>query len=390
MTTAVRTTSRARAWLPLAGGGAAVPVGRHLLFAERRRAALTIGGVSAALLLVLAISGIFAGAIEQVTHYIRTSPAGLFVSQSGVRTMHMSSSTLPPDAVAEVDAVPGVAWAAPIAFTSGSIGSPDGRQLTYVIGYDTGTGRGGPTELVAGRPPAIGEAVLDDQAAQQLGVKLGDTATVLGVPVRVVGLSTGGSSITNTTVFVSRGEFARLRDHRVSYVLVGVSPGSSTQTVADRISANVPGVTVQTRDQFADSEARIVTDMSADLLQLMTFIALLIALAVIALGLMTATLNRIRDFAVLKVLGAPTRSLVRAVVVQVWWTVLLASLLAATLAEVLSRALLLAAPTVLIVLPPLTLLRTAGEALVVGLVAAVWPLRRIVAVDAATAFRDTR
>ena len=74
--------------------------------------------------------------------------------------------------------------------------------------------------------------------------------------------------------------------------------------VTDRIEAEVGGVTAQTREQFADSEARIVTDMSADLLRLMSSIGLVIALAVIALGLMTATLNRLRDFAVLKALGA--------------------------------------------------------------------------------------
>ena len=77
-----------------------------------------------------------------------------------------------------------------------------------------------------------------------------------------------------------------------------------------------------------DSEARVVTDMSADLLRLMSTIGLVIALAVIALGLMTATLNRLRDFAVLKALGARTPRLATAVAMQVLLTVVLASALA--------------------------------------------------------------
>ena len=72
-----------------------VPVGRRFLFAEPRRAALTVLGVAASLLLVLLLGGIFAGAIERVTFYIRTSPASVFVSQEGVKTMHMSASALP-------------------------------------------------------------------------------------------------------------------------------------------------------------------------------------------------------------------------------------------------------------------------------------------------------
>lgn len=85
-------------------------MGRRFLFADRRRATLTVLGVAASLLLVLVLGGIFAGAVDRVTYYIRTSPADVFVSQAGVRTMHMSASSLPadaPDRVAQVRASPG-------------------------------------------------------------------------------------------------------------------------------------------------------------------------------------------------------------------------------------------------------------------------------------------
>lgn len=370
---------------------ARVPVGRRFLFAERRRAVLTVVGVAAALLLVLVLRGIFAGAIDRVTYYIRTSPADVFVSQAGVRTMHMSSSTVPTAAVRRLAAVPGVAWVSPIGFTSGSVAGPDGRQLSYLIGYDTATGRGGPAHLASGRAPRLGEAVLDEQAAESLGIRLGARVTVLGARLRVVGFSTGGSSITNTTVFVTRSQFTAIRPTPgVSYVLVGTSPGTAPETVAHRLATAVPAVTAQTREDFAASEARIVTDMSADLLKLMSTIGLLIALAVIALGLMTATLNRIRDYAVLKALGARTRSLAAAVTVQVLWTVALAALVAAGLAQLLAWLLPLAAPAVQITVTAASLAQTTVGALAVGLLAALWPLRRVANVDAATAFRETR
>ena len=367
-----------------------VPVGRRFLFADRRRATLTVLGVAASLLLVLVLGGIFAGAVDRVTYYIRTSPADLFVSQSGVRTMHMSASTLPPDAPDRVAEVPGVAWAAPIAFVSGSVAGPQGRQLTYLIGYDTRTGRGGPTDLTAGRPPGAGEAILDEQAADRLGIKLGGRFTVMGMPLRAVGFSSGGSSITNTTVFVDLAEFARIHDDRVSYVLAGLDAGADSTAVADRLRAEVDGVTVQGREQFAVSEARIVTDMSADLLRLMSTIGLVIALAVIALGLMTATLNRLRDFAVLKALGARTLRLAKAVAMQVLLTVVLASAVATSAALALAWLLPAAAPAVQISITVAAVAQTTAAARGVGLIAALWPLRRIAALDAATAFRETR
>lgn len=367
-----------------------VPVGRRMLFAERRRATLTILGVACALLHVLVLRGIFAGAIDRVTHYIRTSPAEIFVSQAGVRTMHMSASALPTATVAQVAAVPGVAWAEPIGFATGSIAGPDGRQLSYVIGYDTATGRGGPSTLETGRQPGAGEAVLDRLAADQLGLGLEDKVTVLGTPLRVVGLSSGGTSIANTTVFVSAAQFQGMGHHEVSYVLVGVEDGASASTVAGRVQDAVPGATVQTREEFADSETRVVTDMSADLLRLMSTVGLLIALAVIALGLMTATLSRIRDYAVLKALGAPTVRLAGTVAVQVVLTVALATAVATVLALGLGELLPLLSSSVPVSVTATAVAQTAGGALLAGLVAALWPLRRIASVDAATAFRETR
>ena len=379
--------SRVAGW---SSGSHPVPVGRRLLFADRRRAALTVLGVAASLLLVLVLGGIFAGAVDRVTYYIRTSPAQVFVSQAGVRTMHMSASALPADTAAAAARVPGVAWASPIGFASGSLTGPQGRQLTYLVGYDPVTGRGGPTALVAGRAPRFGEAVLDERAADALGVELGGRFTVLGAPVTAVGFSSGGSSITNTTVFVDLGTFARIRGPQPAYVLVGTTAGADPARVAHRLEGTLDGVTAQTRDEFATSEARVVTDMSADLLKMMSTIGLLIALAVIALGLMTATLNRLRDFAVLKALGSTTRRLAGAVAVQVAWTVALAAVVATVAAVALAQLLPSVAPAVDIVITPVAVARLTVTTAVVGIVAALWPLRRIAALDAATAFRETR
>ena len=389
-------------------GRGRVPIGRRFLFTDRRHAVLSVLGVAASLLLVLLLGGIFAGAIDRVTHYIRTSDASVFVSQRGVRTMHMSASALPARTVGQVEAVPGVAWAAPIEFTSGPVAGPAGRQLSYVIGYDAQSGRGGPGRLVDGRAPGPGEVVVDELAADQMGVRLGGLVDVLGVPLTAVGFSDGGTSITNTTVFVTLRQFAALRGtlggsvrgsatghsqapiSSVSYVLIGTNPGVAADTVANRIRQAVPGVTVQTRDEFAASEARVVTDMSADLLRLMSSIGLLIALAVIALGLMTATLSKIREFAVLKALGSRTARLAGVVTVQVLWTVLLATATAAVIAVAVGALLPLVAPTVQVTITAAAVARAAVSAGVVGMIAALWPLRRIAQVDAATAFREAR
>lgn len=365
----------------------AVPLARRNLLQDRRRAVLGVSGVAAALVLVLILQGILAGAMAQVTRYLDRLPADAIVSQRGVTTMHMSTSALPLDTVEQAAAVPGVSWAEPIRFATGVVTAPDaGRQLTYIVGFDTGTGRAGP-RLRAGRLPGRGEGVLDEVAADQLGVSVGDVVRTYGIPVRLSGLSKGGTSITNTTLFVRLADMALLQPDSVSYVLAGADAGVSPEALRDRLARALPGDTVQTTDQFARSEARIVSDMTADVMRIMNVVGLGIALAVVALALFTLTLAKLREYGIVKAIGARPARLAAVIAAQAAWTV--AAAVAVAVAVAVSAGILVARvqPSVEIVVVPATVVRTGLGALAVGAVGALLPLRRVLAVDPAVAFR---
>ena len=119
-----------------------VPLGRRNLFSERRRAFLGIAGVAVAFLLIIALDGIVNGATRQLTSYIDTSPATVFVAQRGVTNMHMASSPVPLSDLEAVRSVPGVDSAAPILYAPDTLSSGQQRQLSYVVGYDRGAQRG--------------------------------------------------------------------------------------------------------------------------------------------------------------------------------------------------------------------------------------------------------
>ena len=366
-----------------------VPLARRALFQDRRRAALAAGGVAAALLLVLLLRGIFDGATRQVTTYMRNSPAEVFVSEKNVRTMHMSVSTLAPDTVARVEQVEGVAWAEAIRFTAGTfLVAPDGnQQLSYVVGYDTTTGRGGPKNLTSGRPPRTGEIAVERIAAERLGLRLGDTVKVFDDTFRVSGLFRGGTTIANSIAFITTQDFAAHRGATIAYVLVGARPGVSAGDLSRRVAAALPSDTVQTRNRFVHEEAALVNDMAADLMRIMSTVALLIALAVIGLTLFTLTIAKLREHAVVKALGGRTRRLAAVVLAQAAWSVSIAVGLATVLALVLGALVQRLSPAVAVAIEPGSVVRVAVAALVVGAVGAVIPLRRVVAVDPASAFR---
>jgi putative ABC transport system permease protein len=365
-----------------------VPLARRALFQDRRRATLAAGGVAAALLLVLMLQGIFDGAMQKVTAYLRANPADVIVSQRDVRTMHMSSSALDPAVVDEVGRVDGVAWAEGIRYTTTFLVASDGRQqLSYVIGYDPSTGRGGPQTLSEGRPPRAGEIAIEHVAADRLALAVGDTVAVFGDNFTVSALFRGGTTIASSIAFITTDDFAERRGPAVAYVLAGAEPGVSAGELQQRVSTAITDTTVQTRDGFADEEAALVRDMSADLMRIMSIVGLLIALAVIGLTLFTLTLAKLREHAVVKALGGRTRRLAGIVLAQAAWSVAVAVAVAAVASILLSDLVERANPAITIVIEPASIVRVTLAALVIGAAGALIPLRRVAAVDPASAFR---
>ncbi len=364
-----------------------VALARRNLFEDRRRAVLAIVGVGAGLLMVLLMSGIFAGMTRQETAYIDRSPASVLVSQADVHTMQMSTSALPTDTVAKVAAVPGVAWAEGLRQSTSTIAAGDTHLISYVFGYDPATQHGGPQVLAAGRPPAAGDVVIDAAGAAQLHVGIGDTVSVFGVPLHVSGLTEGLTSVANTTVFITAEQYAQAAGPGPNYVIVGAAPGVDDTTLSARIAAAVPEVTVQTRAGFAEQETQLVQDMYADVIKTMNGIGFVIALALVALTLSTITAANLREYGIVKALGGTRRELTRIVATQAVWAVLAAMVVATALAVALAALIDAVVPNIELIIEPRSVLMTGLGALVIGAPAALLPLRRVVSVDPATAFR---
>jgi putative ABC transport system permease protein len=364
-----------------------VPLAARNLFHDRRRASLSIAGVAASFLLVLVLDGVFNGAMLQVTSYIRHSPADLFVAQQGVTTMHMTNSALDPTVADAVAAVDGVAWVEGLRFTTSTLDAPDDSMLTYVFGYNTSQPVAGPRRIVDGTAPSRGGAVVDEIAADELGLAIGDNVTVLGASFRIDGLSTGGTYIANTTVFIRTDDFASLRGDNIAYLLVGIDTGADARTVRDAVAHAVPETTVMTKARFAHEEGNVVRSMAADVMLIMSAIGFVISLGVIGLTLFTATVAKQRDYGVLKAIGTSTGRLVAVLVGQAAITVMAGLALAVVAAAGLGRLITIVEPNVSVALTTASVVRTAAAGLLAAALAVVLPLRRIAHVDAATAFR---
>jgi putative ABC transport system permease protein len=187
--------------------------------------------------------------------------------------------------------------------------------------------------------------------------------------------------------YVTEGDFTGLAPRPASYLLVGAQPGTDAPTLAARLSAALPGATVQTRAEFVVSEARIVTDMSAAIMQIMALLGLLVALAVVVLSLYALTLFKLREYGVVAALGATGWRLARIVIAQAVWTATGALATATGLAMLLGAAISRIAPQISIAVTAPSVARLGIAALAASLAGALLPIYRLARLDPAVAFR---
>ena len=357
---------------------------------DRVRLLASVGGVALALSLSLALDAIFAGVAEQLTAYVNHARADVWVSQEGVRNLHMVASWLPDTVTDEVRAVDGVAEAVPILYSTDTIAAGDERGVAYVIGLPPDASMGGPWDLVEGSGQVVpGGIVVDRRFAQQAGASLGDSVGTLGGEARIVGLSEGTASLVSSVAFVPFDDFRARRGDApvVSFVLVRVDSGASPEAVAGEIERQLPGVTAQTSAAFAAQERRLVMDMSAEVISIMSAVGFVVALAVVALMVYAATVARRREYGVLKALGARGRVLYRIVLAQTGLSVAMAFAVGLAFTALLGVVLPQTGLGIQLSITAASLVKVGLFAIVIAGMAALLPIRQVAAVDPATVYR---
>ena len=360
------------------------------LVQNKPRLLISVAGIGLALALVLFFGALFDGAQGRLTAYIDNAGADVWVSQQGVRTMHMSQSSLPAGVVDEVKAVAGVEEAVPILYSEGMIQARGDEYIAYVFGVPQDASLGQPWHIVDGAStPGPRQVIIDHAVAAQSGVRVGDQVTVLGQPMTIAGVTAGTSTLVSSVSFIRSEDFAQARGggDAISFVLVKVEEGESPDVISDRIAEDVGDVTVQTREQFASEERELVGDMSSDIINIMNIAGFLTGLAVVALTVYIATISRRREYGVLKAMGVRNRRLYGIVLVQALISIGMG--LAAGLGLTLLLSAVIPRFNELIVLTVTmdALLRVTLISLILGALAALLPARQIAGLEPVAVLR---
>ena len=303
----------------------------------------------------LTMAGVYRGMVEDGKVLLDNSGADLWVVQKDTLGPYAESSSIPDDLWRSIRAIPGVAQAANVTYLTMQVGKDDEDVRAMVVGITAGEPGipGWPPYLVAGRQITRGhyEAVAD----LATGFPLGDVLrirrnryTVVGLTRRMV--SSNGDPMVfiplkdaqeaqflkdNDAILMQRRRTSanpafnrpgvpdlldavvqsQTSNNSVNAVLVRIRPGFTSQEVAEPIR-RWKRLTVYDRAQMADILIGKLIATSARQIGMFLAILALVSATIVAFIIYTLTMNKIREIAVLKLIGTRNRTIAAMIMQQ--------------------------------------------------------------------------
>jgi putative ABC transport system permease protein len=358
------------------------------LFNDMTRFFLTVCGVALAVMLILLLNGFLTGLNRQATSYLNNSPGSIIVAQDGVNNLLGATSILPPGIIEKANEAAGVSKILPILSQFVILEIHDKKQPAYLIGYEPGSG-GGPWEMAEGRTPITNkEIVIDSVLANSHEIQLGESLEVMGIDFTVVGFSQGTTSWM-TSFFFIRKEAAETLVRipgATSYLLVTPAEGTSIEALRQQLS-DLDGVEAYEKTTVAQNDLKLFVKIFSAPLQLMVGIAFLVGTLVVGLVIYTATIERQREYGVLKAIGARNQTLYKVVIFQAMTSAIVGATLGALLVYIASRMIMSIWPQFLIVHDSLDIIWALLGGLGMALLGALVPTRLIAGLAPAEVFR---
>lgn len=325
--------------------------GRDILHSWRK---FVFTGMGLGLLIgvTLTMAGVYRGMVDDAHMLLNNSGAQLWVVQQDTQGPYAESSSLRDDVVRTLVGMPGVARAANVTYLTMQVRREATDVRAMVVGIQPGQ-PGEPGYLIAGRHLTRNhyEAVADVKT----GFNLGDRIRIRRHDYRVVGLtqrmvSSGGDPMVfipladaqeaqflkdNDAILNDRARTAanpalnrpsvpglleaitaaQSSNHNVNAVLVQIQPGFDAEQVAEPIR-RWKHLQVFTRVQMEDILVAKLIATSAKQIGMFLVILAIVSAAIVAFIIYTMTLSKLREIAVLKLIGTRNRTIASMILQQ--------------------------------------------------------------------------
>jgi len=301
-------------------------VALRMLFGDRTKYLTLVMGLAFAALLMNQQGAIFMGLLNQATGPLQNvTQADLWVTDPGIQWV-AEYRFLSDEQVSRVRSVEGVAWAEPFynGFAVAELSNGDFKRC-QILGIPRTTLAGQPAVMVEGRiddlwaPDAL---IIEEQSAKLMNnAQVGDVIKLNDRRGVVVGICKARRGFESNaiiyTTFDNAVRYSPVGRKRVSYILVKLQEGAIASQVQERIAA-LGDVSAMTTGEFRRKSIAFIVAATGIGINFGITIALgfVVGLLLSASIFYQFTVENIRHFAVLKALGARTRTLVAMVMLQ--------------------------------------------------------------------------
>lgn len=335
---------------------------------RKRRFAIAILSTAIIFAMTLVLTGLANGFRVEAKQTVDSLGVDLFVVKEGASGPFVGATPFAPTELQTIARARGVAAAAPLVYAGGTATLGEITRNVDIFGAPE-SGPGMPP-LLTGRAPATPDEVA---VSSTLGRSVGDEIEIASRTLQIVGTVDNSTALANLpNVFLTTPGAQRL--------VYGGQPLVASIGVDGTLTQVPAGYHTIDRDGAVADLLRPLK-VAVNSITIVAIMLWIVAALVVGSVIYLSALERLRDFAVFKAIGVPTRNIAGGLAMQA----VVIALLAAAVGAVMSMALGPLFPMKVIV-PVEAFVALPVVAVVIGLIASATGLRRAVSVDPAVAF----
>lgn len=365
-----------------------VPIARRNLFAEKGRFAISVAGVAFAVMLIVIVLALYRG-WSRSGETFEELPGQLWVTQQGTTDPFHSLSLIEQTDLAPIASLEGVDVVMPVL----------SRQMNFMV-------RGSDEEvrlMALAFPPGLdvsptvrerflpghGDMIIEGTLARKADLEVGDSVSLGSVTLTIQKVQPRGTEVLSPFAFINFEDARTIFgvEDVVNYAVVVVPEDARVAAVAAAIEAQNPAMSVFTSREFATAIRKEIDESFLPVIAILVGIGFIVGAAVVGLTIYTATIERTREFGVMKAVGGSSGFLYRIVLSQTAVLTAAGFGVGVVAALVISRLVSDAIPEFATEFQLRDLTFVLAVATVMAVIASLVPARRINSIDPATVFR---
>lgn len=139
---------------------------------------------------------------------------------------------------------------------------------------------------------------------------LGDSLEIGNKEFQVVGISNQTNALVFQYIFISYEDAAAVFEQKevVSYYLLKIDK-ENIKNIKEDVKKIAPNLNVKVPDEIAESNEKVIRESFLPIIALVVFIGVIIGVVVMGLTIYSATLEKIKEYGVLKAIGVSDKRL---------------------------------------------------------------------------------